>query len=111
MEILMRGNKTFYILEKIEGSYFSGKLARNNDDILFLTNYNFSMECDIKYIKECVDSLEERVKKSVLHLSDFYSSVYLEEVKSIYSKMISYDRDIKIDNLLNKDNFNIILAC
>ena len=105
-----------YIVESNMGYPFQGNYSR--EDMIFFDassyskSYNkalLSVGYEILDINEVKEKIE--ISKETNFRNDDVKKKYLEYFEKVLLKMIIYDRDEKIRNIIEKSNLDLILAC
>lgn len=105
-----------YLVESNMGYPFQGNYSR--EDMIFFDASSYSKSynkallsvgyeiLDINEVKEKIEILKETNFRN-----DDVKKKYLEYFEKVLLKMIIYDRDEKIRNIIEKSNLDLILAC
>ena len=105
-----------YLVESNMGYPFQGNYSR--EDMIFFDassyskSYNkalLSVGYEILDINEVKEKIE--ISKETNFRNDDVKKKYLEYFEKVLLKMIIYDRDEKIRNIIEKSNLDLILAC
>jgi len=112
MRIRLINGKYFQILKKVDS--IPGAPIQDNISIIETSDGEILYFDEAKYSALTIDELHNELEdlSKISWRNEEYKKVYLKHHLHIYDMMKSFIRDKKIDDVLNKNEFDpIILAC